>query len=100
MKFKSFLAKPFAAYVNKSIRKSAANAINSQEDVFKDLLKTGSKTAFGQEHGMSDIKNYDDFKKQIPIRDYEQFKKYIELIKEGKHNVLWKGQPIYFGGIL
>lgn len=96
MKFKSFLAKPFAAYVNKSIRKSAANAISSQEEVFKDLLKTGSKTFFGQEHGMSDIKNYDDFKKQIPVRDYEQFRKYIELIKEGKHNVLWKGQPIYF----
>jgi hypothetical protein len=96
MKFKSFLAKPFAAYVNKSIRKSAANAISSQEDVLKDLLKTGSKTNFGQDHRMGDIKNYDDFKNQIPVRDYEQFKKYIELIKEGKHNVLWKGRPIYF----
>jgi GH3 auxin-responsive promoter len=95
MKFKSFLAKPFAAYINKTIRKSAANAISSQENIFRDLLKTGSKTIFGQEHGMSDIKSYDDFKKQIPVRDYEQFKKYIEQIKQGKHNVLWKGQPIY-----
>ena len=96
MKFKSFLAKPFAAYINKSIRKSASNAISSQENIFKDLLKTGSKTIFGEEHCMADIKSYDDFKKQIRVRDYEQFKKYIELIKEGKHNVLWKGQPIYF----
>jgi len=96
MKFKSFLAKPFAVYIYKSVRKSAANAINTQENIFKDLLKTGSKTIFGQEHGMSDIKSYDDFKKQIPVRDYEQLKKYIEQIKEGKHNVLWKGQPIYF----
>jgi len=96
MKFKSFFAKPFAAYINKSIRKSASNAISSQESIFKDLLKTGGKTIFGKEHGMADIKGYDDFQKQIPVRDYEQFKKYIELIKEGKHNVLWKGQPIYF----
>jgi hypothetical protein len=29
------------------------------------------------------------------VRDYEQFKPYIEKIKEGKHNVLWKGLPIY-----
>jgi len=96
MKFKSFLAKPFAAYIYKSVRKSAANAISNQENIFKDLVKIGSKTIFGQEHGMSDVKSYDDFKKQIPVRDYEQFKKYIEQIKEGKHNVLWKGQPIYF----
>ena len=35
-------------------------------------------------------------KKQVPIRDYEQLKPYIEKIKEGKQNVLWKGKPIYF----
>ena len=96
MKFKSFFAKPFAAYIYKSTRKSAANAISSQENIFKDLLKTGSKTIFGKEHGFNDIKNYEDFKKQVPVRDYEQLKEYIEQIKEGKHNVLWKGQPIYF----
>ncbi|MDX1938046.1 MAG: GH3 auxin-responsive promoter family protein, partial [Flavihumibacter sp.] len=28
--------------------------------------------------------------------DYEQYKPYIEQVKQGKHNVLWKGQPIYF----
>jgi hypothetical protein len=32
----------------------------------------------------------------VPIRDYEQFKAYIDLIKEGLHNVLWRGRPIYF----
>nr|MCU0321949.1 GH3 auxin-responsive promoter family protein [Chitinophagaceae bacterium] len=31
-----------------------------------------------------------------PIRDYELIKPYIEQIKEGKQNVLWKGVPIYF----
>jgi hypothetical protein len=96
MKFKSFLAKPFAAYIYKSTRKSAANAVNSQENIFKDLMRTGVKTVFGSEHGFEGIKTYEDFKKQIPVRDYEQFKKYIQQIKEGKHNVLWKGQPIYF----
>jgi hypothetical protein len=30
------------------------------------------------------------------LRDYEAFKPYIEKIKQGKYNVLWKGQPIYF----
>ncbi|HVM89705.1 MAG TPA: GH3 auxin-responsive promoter family protein [Puia sp.] len=96
MKFKSFLAKPFAAYIYKSVRKSAVSAIASQENILKELLKTGSKTIFGKEHHFEAFKTYDDFKKNVPVRDYEQFKKYIELIKEGKHNVLWKGLPIYF----
>ncbi|HTE08198.1 MAG TPA: GH3 auxin-responsive promoter family protein, partial [Flavitalea sp.] len=30
-----------------------------------------------------------------PVRDYEQFRPYIDKIKAGKHNVLWKGRPIY-----
>jgi hypothetical protein len=40
--------------------------------------------------------DYDGFKKAVPIRDYEQFVPYINMVKEGKHNILWKGLPIYF----
>ncbi|MDP9229622.1 MAG: GH3 auxin-responsive promoter family protein, partial [Bacteroidota bacterium] len=32
----------------------------------------------------------------VIIRDYEQYRPYIDKIKQGKHNVLWKGQPLYF----
>ncbi|MBS1667468.1 MAG: GH3 auxin-responsive promoter family protein [Bacteroidetes bacterium] len=96
MKIKSFLAKPFAAYINKTIRKGAINALISQEAIFKELIKTGSKTIFGQDHHFAEIKSYEDFKAHVPLRDYEQLKKWVNLIKEGKHNVLWKGLPIYF----
>src|SRR5207253_6554203 len=41
------------------------------------------------------VNDYAGFKQAVPIRDYEGFKPYIEKIKEGKHNVLWKGKPIY-----
>jgi hypothetical protein len=56
----------------------------------------GRKTEFGKDHGFDQVNNYEDFKKAVPIRDYEQFKSYIQKIKDGKHNVLWKGRPIYF----
>lgn len=73
-----------------------ATAVEDQETILKELLKTGSKTVFGEDHRMKDVKTYEDFRQAIKIRDYESFKPYIEQIKEGKHNVLWKGQPIYF----
>ena len=73
-----------------------ATAVSDQDSLFRDLLKTGSGTVFGKEHRMEQVKSHDDFKTAIPVRDYEQFKGYIDLIKEGKHNILWKGLPIYF----
>ena len=96
MKIKSFLAKPFASYIYKQIKKGMETAVEDQQSTFNQLIKTAAKTEFGKEHGFADIKTYEDFVKQVPIRDYEAFKVYIERIKEGKHNVLWKGQPIYF----
>ena len=96
MKIKSFLAKPFASYIYKQIKKGMETAVEDQQSIFNQLIKVGTKTDFGKEHGFENIKTYEDFVKQVPIRDYEAFKVYIERIKEGKHNVLWKGQPIYF----
>jgi hypothetical protein len=95
MKFKSLLAKPFASYIYKSIRKGISTAIADQDAILRDLIKQGSKTVFGKEHHLEQVKTYEEFKEAIPIRDYEQYKKYIDLVKEGKHNILWKGLPIY-----
>ncbi|HEY0679774.1 MAG TPA: GH3 auxin-responsive promoter family protein [Chitinophagaceae bacterium] len=96
MKLKSFLAKPFASIIYSRIRKGMATAVDDQEAIFKEIVKTGSKTVFGIDHQLDKVTNHTEYKQAIPIRDYEQYKPYIEQIKEGKHNVLWKGKPIYF----
>lgn len=96
MKIKSFLAKPYATYVFKQIRKSMSTAVADQENIFHSLLKTATKTEFGKEHQFEKIKTHEDFIKKVPIRSYEDYKVYIDKIKQGKQNVLWKGLPIYF----
>ena len=96
MNLKSLLAKPFAAYIYKQIKKSRETAVADQEAIFSNLVKVGAGTQFGKDHQFSSIKTYEEFKALVPLRDYEAFKPYIEKIKEGKHNILWKGQPIYF----
>jgi hypothetical protein len=73
-----------------------SSALEDQENILKTLLKTGAKTVFGREHHLETVKTYEEFKAAVPIRDYEQFKPYIDQIKQGRHNVLWTGQPIYF----
>lgn len=96
MNFKSLLARPFAQYIYKHIKKSAETAVHDQETILKELVKSATNTQFGKNHQFTSINSYEDFKKQVPVRDYEQLKSYIEQIKDGKENILWKGKPIYF----
>ena len=96
MKIKSFLAKPYAAVVYKRLRKSMQTALTDQQAIFQNLMKAGVATQFGKDHHLKDVKNYEEYKAATIIQDYEGFKQYIDQIKEGKENVLWKGKPLYF----
>ncbi|MEI7959459.1 MAG: GH3 auxin-responsive promoter family protein [Chitinophagaceae bacterium] len=96
MNIKSLLAKPFAGVIQRQINKEQLSAVEDQQSILNQLVKIGKATIFGKEHGLDQVKTYEDFKKVVPIRDYEAFKPYIEQIKNGTQNVLWKGRPIYF----
>lgn len=96
MKLKSFLARPYAAIIHSRIRKGMATAVADQQAIFQQLMKAGSRTSFGKEHKLQDVKAHTEYTQAVPIRDYEAFKPYIELIKAGQQNVLWKGKPMYF----
>ncbi|MBL4653160.1 MAG: GH3 auxin-responsive promoter family protein [Flavobacteriales bacterium] len=96
MGLKSFFGKIYAKSAVKQIKKWSANPIKTQQDVFQSLISQATKTAFGKDHNFSSIKTYEDFKKSVPIRDYEDLKPYIERIRKGEENVLWEGRPIYF----
>ena len=96
LSLKAALAKPFAKRVYKKVQKWANNPIETQEKVFRDLIKGASETTFGKDHSFNTIKNHDDFIKHVPIRDYEALKPYVERVVAGEKDILWKGKPLYF----
>lgn len=96
MGFKKSLIKPFAKIISKQIKTWSSAAIDAQEKVFQDLVRRARNTAFGKDHGFGEIRSYEEFKKRVPVRDYEGLKDYIERIKKGERNVLWPGKPLYF----
>ena len=96
MGFKSLLIKPFAKRIARSIDRWSADAIGAQREVFEQLLMIGSQTAFGKDHHFNKIDRYEAFREHVPIRDYEGIKPYIERIKQGESDVLWRGLPKYF----
>jgi GH3 auxin-responsive promoter len=96
MRFRSILLKPFAQYLARDIRSWSANAVQAQVNVFQNLIEIGKTTAFGKDHDFATIRNYEDFKARVPLRDYEGLRSYIDRIKAGETDVLWRGKPLYF----
>lgn len=93
---KSFLAKLYASAISKKVYSWASKPLVTQEKVFQNLIQEAKLTSFGEDHEFSNIKSYEEFKSKVPVRDYEGLKGYIEEVKKGKKDVLWKGQPMYF----
>ncbi len=96
MGIKAFLSKPIAKYIAKKTAKWSLNPHLTQEKIFSNLIQIGTKTRFGRDHQFDSIKSYSDFKKKVPIRDYEQISSYIHLMMKGEEDVLWSGKPLYF----
>lgn len=96
MGFRSLLAKPFAAYVINSRRKWEKNAVETQLLLMKSLVSEAAHTLFGKDHNFDEITDYQSFKNNVPVKDYESLKPYIEMVVAGEPDILWKGKPLYF----
>jgi hypothetical protein len=96
MSIKSIAAKIFARKIYNQTLRWANKPVESQLKVFKNLIKDAKETEFGKDHHFDTINSIEDFQKNVPIRDYEDLKSYIEKVKTGQENILWKGKPLYF----
>lgn len=65
------------------------NPIDTQQQVFNDLIGRAQFTEYGKKYGFEKINSISDFKKAVPINDYESLKPYINRILEGEQNILW-----------
>jgi hypothetical protein len=95
MGIRSFLAKPFAAYIASQTRQWSMQPGKFQMQILQALVEQGKSTAFGRDHDFASIRTYDDFKKRVPVRDYELLKSYFDRVVKGEADVLWKGKPLY-----
>jgi GH3 auxin-responsive promoter len=96
MSLKSIAAKIFAKKIHKKTIKWASNPVETQQKVFENLIRQAATTQFGKDHHFSQIKTFQDFANQVPVRDYEALKPYVDRVVKGEENILWKGKPIYF----
>ncbi|MBQ7639131.1 MAG: GH3 auxin-responsive promoter family protein [Clostridia bacterium] len=72
----------------KRLDKASKDPLDINLRLLRDILKMNSETVYGKEHRFSEIRSVDDFKKNVPVSEYEDFAPYIERIKNGEQNIL------------
>jgi hypothetical protein len=95
MSIKTIAAKLFAKHIYNQTQQWAKNPVATQQKVFDDLIQKAKTTQFGIDHDFASIRTYEDFAKQVPIRDYEALKNYVDRVVQGEENILWPGKPHY-----
>ena len=96
MSIKSFASLIFARYIVWKTSKWKSQPEIVQQNVFRKLLEKAKHTEFGKDHNFSSIKTHEDYVREVPIRDYEELKEYVNKMVEGRKDVLWPGKPLYF----
>lgn len=92
---KELAAKLFARYIVAKNKRWINRPIAAQEKTLKTLIQKAKNTRFGSDHNFKDIHNHESFKANVPVRDYEGLRPYVEKIIEGELDVLWPGKPLY-----
>ena len=71
---------------------SIKNFQKTQNNILKNLLEQNKYTLFGTNNNFCKIKSLSDFRKLIPVTEYDDYNFYIEKIKNGEDNILTKSK--------
>ncbi len=67
---------------------TAAKSIRHQQLIFKRIIKQLACTELGHDLKFSQINTYEEFRRNVPVTQYDFYEKYIERIKAGGQNVM------------
>lgn len=70
--------------------------IDVQQEWLYTLVYDASDTFYGGKYGFADIKNYRQFKENVPVNDYETLKPFIDRMRRGEQNLLWHSEIKWF----
>ncbi|GAB5416411.1 MAG: GH3 auxin-responsive promoter family protein [Crocinitomicaceae bacterium] len=70
--------------------------IEVQWEVFEELCAAGKMTEYGKSFGMTDVKSYEDFCRNVPLSDYDSMRPFIDRTMNGEQGLLWPGETKWF----
>ena len=67
-----------------------------QHELFERLILMARYTEFGLKYNFDDISTYDDFRKQVPLQEYEDIEPWVDRLIAGEQNLLWPTETKWF----
>lgn len=80
----------------KEFTKYDTQAEELQTKVLKRLIAEAQHTEWGKTHNFSRIKDYEAYRQSSPVNTYEELKLYIDRMRHGEKDVLWKGSVKWY----
>lgn len=75
---------------------NSRKAVILQYKLLTDLLRENQDTEYGRKYGFSGIHTVQDYKKKVPLTEYDDYEPYIRRMMEGEQNVLSAREPKHF----
>lgn len=82
--------------VESKLEKATMFPDEEQKRFLMDVLNDAKQSEFGQKFDFESIKTVSDFRKAVPITDYDFYSEYIEKMTQGKKNVLTSRDIVHF----
>lgn len=73
-----------------------ADPRGEQQKVLADLLSHNADTEFGRAHDFGRIRTVDEFRRAVPLQDFDAHAPYIERMAAGEGNVLTADDPVVY----
>jgi hypothetical protein len=70
--------------------------VAAQREVLQELVTAAQYTEFGRKYNFSKLFSLREFKKRVPIHEYNDLKPYIERMMNGEENILWNTPVTWF----
>ncbi len=78
------------------LEEDCKNPEAAQLRILREILKRSANTAYGLEHKLASVNTIAEFRRAVPISDYEAHRPYIDRIWNGEKNVLTSEYPAMF----
>ena len=69
--------------------------VAAQREVLQHLITSAQYTEFGRKYNFEKLFSIREYKKNVPIHEYDDIKPYILRMMEGEENILWN-TPVYW----
>jgi hypothetical protein len=71
------------------IEQWVANPVAAQREVLQELVTSAQYTEIGRQYGFNRLFTVREFKRTVPVHEYEDLKPFIERMLQGEENLLW-----------